>query len=84
MDPRLAQYIANFLFGSLGNRSNIVEFQRFAELYVYSVRGTVDERINVLLASIGHSEADSTDMVYPLIKEVIKITTNCSSFKLTA
>lgn len=70
MDPRLAQYITNFLFGSLGNRSNIVEFQRFAELYVYSVRGSVDDRINVLLASIGQTDVDSTEMAYPLIKEV--------------
>lgn len=70
MDPRLAQYITNFLFGSLGNRSNIVEFQRFAELYVFSVRGSVDDRINVLLASIGQSEADSSEIAYPLIKEV--------------
>lgn len=70
MDPRLAQYITNFLFGSLGNRSNIVEFQRFAELYVYSVRGSVDDRVNVLLASIGQADADSTEMAYPLIKEV--------------
>lgn len=70
MDPRLAQYITNFLFGSLGNRSNIVEFQRFAELYVFSVRGTVDDRINVLLASIGQTDTDSTEMAYPLIKEV--------------
>lgn len=70
MDPRLAQYITNFLFGSLANRSNIVEFQRFAELYVFSVRGSVDDRINVLLASIGQTDADSTEMAYPLIKEV--------------
>lgn len=70
MDPRLAQYITNFLFGPHGNRLNIVEFQRFAELYVYSVRGSVDDRISVLLASIGHSDADTSEIAYPLIKEV--------------
>lgn len=70
MDPRLAQYITNFLFGSLGNRSSVVEFQRFAELYVYCVRGTVDDRISVLLASLGHSEAETSEIAYPLIKEV--------------
>lgn len=70
MDPRLAQYITNFLFGPLGTRSNIVEFQRFAELYVYSVRGSVDERITVLLSSIGHSDTELSEIAYPLIKEV--------------
>lgn len=72
MDPRLAQYITNFLFGSFNNRSNIVEFQRFAELYVFSVRGTVDDRINVLLASIGQANNDSNDIAYPLIKEYVE------------
>lgn len=70
MDPRLAQYITNFLFGSQSNRTNIVEFQRFAELYVYSVRGTYDDRICVLLASIGQSDSDVAEIAYPLIKEV--------------
>lgn len=70
MDPRLAQYITNFLFGSPSNRTNIVEFQRFAELYVYSVRGTYDDRISVLLASIGQSDSDVAEIAYPLIKEV--------------
>lgn len=72
MDPRLAQYITNFLFGPLGNRSTVVEFQRFAELYVYCVRGTIDERISVLLASLGQAESDTSDIAYPLIKEVGK------------
>lgn len=71
MDPRLAQYITNFLFGPLGARSPVVEFQRFAELYVYCVRGTIDERINVLLCSLGQQpESESTEIAYPLIKEV--------------
>lgn len=72
MDPRLAQYIINFLFGSPENRSTIVEFHRFAELYVYCVRGTVDERISVLLSSLGHAVSDSSEIAYPLIKEVIQ------------
>lgn len=71
MDPRLAQYITNFLFGAHGNRSNVVEFQRFAELYVYCVRGTVDERISVLLSSLGYVVSESSEIAYPLIKEVI-------------
>lgn len=70
MDPRLVQYITNFLFGPSTNRTNIVEFQRFAELYVYSVRGTYDDRISVLLASIGQSDSDVAEIAYPLIKEV--------------
>lgn len=71
MDPRLAQYITNFLFGAHGNRTNVVEFQRFAELYVFCVRGTVDERISVLLSSLGYVVSDSSEIAYPLIKEVI-------------
>lgn len=70
MDPRLSQYISNFLFGPLGNRNPVVEFQRFAELYVYCVRGTVDERINVLMSSLGQTEGDQAEIAYPLIKEV--------------
>lgn len=72
MDPRLAQYITNFLFGSHENRSTIVEFQRFAELYVFCVRGTVDDRINVLLSSLGQSVSDTTEIAYPLIKEYVE------------
>lgn len=52
------------------NRTNIVEFQRFAELYVYSVRGTMDDRISVLLASVGQSDSENAEIAYPLIKEV--------------
>ncbi|XP_055372161.1 MTOR-associated protein MEAK7 [Condylostylus longicornis] len=73
MDPRLAQYITNFLFGPLGSRSSVVEFQRFAELYVYCVRGTIDERISVLLSSLGQQETDhQSDIAYPLIKEYVE------------
>lgn len=72
MDPRLAQYITNFLFGPQGNRSAVVEFQRFAELYVFCIRGGVDERISVLLSSLGQSVHETSEIAYPLIKEVIK------------
>ncbi|XP_055712905.1 MTOR-associated protein MEAK7 [Phlebotomus papatasi] len=72
MDPRLAQYITNFLFGALGSRSSVVEFQKFAELYVYCVRGSVDERISVLLTCLGHSGSESADIAYPLIKEYVE------------
>lgn len=51
MDARLAQYIANFLFGPPGNRLPYAGFQRFAELYVFCVRGTLDERIGVMTAA---------------------------------
>lgn len=71
IDPRLSQFITNFLFGPLGNRNSVVEFQRFAELYVYCVRGTVDERITVLMSSLGQQEdQETTEIAYPLIKEV--------------
>lgn len=70
MDPRLSQYITNFLFGPLGNRNPAVEFQRFAELYVYCVRGTIDERVTVLMCSLGQTEQEPHEIAYPLIKEV--------------
>lgn len=69
-DPRLAQYISNFLFGWAAARSQVVEFQRFAELYVFCTRGTIDERISVILGSLGQSE--SADIAYPLIKEYVE------------
>lgn len=72
MDPRLAQYITNFLFGSHESRTTIVEFQRFAELYVFCVRGTVDDRITVLLSSLGHAVTDPSEIAYPLIKEYVE------------
>ncbi|XP_058819255.1 MTOR-associated protein MEAK7 [Topomyia yanbarensis] len=73
MDPRLAQYITNFLFGPLGSRIGFVELPRFAELYVYTVRGTGDERINVLLSSLGQTlDSEPTDIAYPLIKEYVE------------
>lgn len=70
MDPRLSQYVSNFLFGPLGNRNPVVDFQRFAELYVYCVRGTVDERITVLMGSLGQVDSEQVEIAYPLIKEV--------------
>ena len=73
MDPRLAQYITNFLFGPLGARAGVVEFQKFAELYVFCVRGSVDERISVLLSSLGQTETDTSEIAYPLIKEVRRV-----------
>lgn len=70
MDPRLAQYIANFLCGTLPNRSEVVQIERFSELYVYCIRGTIDDRINMLLSSLGQNSAETTEVDYPLIKEV--------------
>lgn len=74
MDPRLSQYITNFLFGPLGNRSPHVDFQRFAELYVYCVRGTIDERTYVLMQSLGQGDQEHFEIAYPLIKEVSRET----------
>lgn len=70
MDPRLAQYITHFLFGKLTSRSATVDFKKFAELYVVCVRGTIDERVSALFASLGQCEAESSEIAYPLIKEV--------------
>lgn len=37
---------------------------------MYSVRGNIDDRISVLLASVGQSDSDNAEIAYPLIKEV--------------
>jgi hypothetical protein len=47
IDPRLAQYLSNFLFGSGQQKSPSVDFNRFAELYVYNVRGTFERQVFV-------------------------------------
>ncbi|KAL4716011.1 hypothetical protein ACJJTC_003800 [Scirpophaga incertulas] len=69
IDPRLAQYLSNFLFGSGQQKTPSVEFNRFAELYVYNVRGTVDERMIVTYNSLGKDYNESVELPYQLIKE---------------
>ncbi|KAM3955943.1 MTOR-associated protein MEAK7 [Aphomia sociella] len=69
IDPRLAQYLSNFLFGSGQQKSPTVEFNRFAELYVYNVRGTVDERMMVTYNSLGKDYNETVELPYQLLKE---------------
>ncbi|XP_053618499.1 MTOR-associated protein MEAK7 isoform X2 [Plodia interpunctella] len=69
IDPRLAQYLSNFLFGSGQQKSPTVDFNRFAELYVYNVRGTVDERLMVTYNCLGKDYNESVELPYQLIKE---------------
>lgn len=68
MDARLSQYINNYLFGIGESRMQTVEFDRFAELFVYCTRGTVDEKLKILLTSLGDIHND--EVPYILIKEV--------------
>lgn len=70
MDPRLLQYINHYLFGKGENRTQTVELEKFAELFVYCTRGTVDEKLKVLLVSLGKSDTENTDIPYILVKEV--------------
>lgn len=70
MDPRLLQYINNYLFGMGENRALTVELEKFAELFVFCTRGTVDEKLKVLLISLGRSDTESSDVPYILVKEV--------------
>lgn len=53
IDARLLQYINNYLFSKGDAKSATVDLERFAELYVYCIRGTVDEKLKILLCSIG-------------------------------
>lgn len=70
MDARLSQYINNYLFGQGELRQASVEFDRFAELFVFCTRGSVDEKLNVLLISLGKSDTEQADVPYILVKEV--------------
>lgn len=65
------QYITNFLFGRAAQRQQTVEFEKFAEMYVFCIRGTVDERLQVLLKCLGKTDSESPiDVTYILVKEV--------------
>lgn len=70
MDPRLLQYLNNYLFGIGDERQGTVDLERFAELFVFCTRGTVDEKTKVLLISLGKSDNESNDIPYILVKEV--------------
>lgn len=70
MDPRLLHYLNNYLFGIAERRQSTVDLERFAELFVFCTRGTVDEKVRVLLSSLGKSEDESQDIPYILVKEV--------------
>ncbi|XP_060536321.1 MTOR-associated protein MEAK7 [Cylas formicarius] len=72
MDPRLLQYINNYLFGMGEQRLNTVDLERFAELFVFCTRGTVDEKVKVLLTSLGKSDGECGDIPYILVKEYVE------------
>lgn len=77
-DPRLGQFLSNFLFGPVDSRANTVGFERYAELFVYCTRGTVDERTNVLFWAIGQNPYEQNELSYPPIREIVEAV--CSSF----
>ncbi|CAG9570821.1 unnamed protein product [Danaus chrysippus] len=69
IDPRLAQYLTNFLFGCGQQKTATVDFNRFAELYVYNVRGTVEERMMVTYNCLGMDYNEDAELPYQLLKE---------------
>lgn len=71
-DTRLIQYINNYLFGQVENRLLTVEFDRFAELFVFCTRGSVEEKLNILLISLGKTDVENTDVPYILVKEYVE------------
>lgn len=72
-DPRLGQFLSNFLWGPTNNRQSSTDFQRYAELFVFCTRGTVDERTNVLYSAVGVDATDSSvDLSYPPIREFVE------------
>ncbi|XP_050297329.1 MTOR-associated protein MEAK7 [Anthonomus grandis grandis] len=70
MDGRLLQYINNYLFGKGEQKVTTVDLEKFAELFVFCTRGTVDEKVKVLLTSLGKSEEE--DIPYSLVKEYVE------------
>ncbi|CAH0550283.1 unnamed protein product [Brassicogethes aeneus] len=72
MDPRLLQYINNYLFGLGESRINTVDLERFAELFVFCTRGTVDEKVKVLLISLGNNEQEDIDIPNNLVIEYVE------------
>ncbi|CAH1116496.1 unnamed protein product [Phaedon cochleariae] len=72
MDPRLLQYLNNYLFGIGDQKQTTVDLERFAELFVFCTRGTVDEKVKVLLVSLGKSDSESNDIPYTLVKEYVE------------
>ncbi|KAI4466664.1 nucleolar protein 7/estrogen receptor coactivator-related [Holotrichia oblita] len=72
MDARLSQYINNYLFGKGEARLITVDLERFAELFVYCTRGTVDEKLKVLLISLGMGTDVNDDIPYTLVKEYVE------------
>ncbi|XP_045512841.1 MTOR-associated protein MEAK7 isoform X1 [Pieris brassicae] len=69
IDPRLAQYLTNFLFGSGQQKTATCDFNRFAELYVFNVRGTVEERLAVTYNCLGKDFNEDVELPYQLLKE---------------
>ncbi|KAJ8925661.1 hypothetical protein NQ315_009506 [Exocentrus adspersus] len=66
MDPRLLQYLNNYLFGIGDQRQNTVDLERFAELFVFCTRGTVDEK------NKSRSDGETSDIPYILVKEYVE------------
>lgn len=71
MDPRLAQYISNYLFGPLASRVPYTDMKKFAELFVHCVRGSIDDRAVTLFKCLGQQSSES-DIAYPLVKEYVE------------
>ncbi|KAJ8710586.1 hypothetical protein PYW08_009101 [Mythimna loreyi] len=69
IDPRLAQYLTNFLFGFGPNKAPSCDFNRFAELYVFNVRGTTEERMKMAYNSLGMVYNDTIELPYQLLRE---------------
>ncbi|XP_050671500.1 MTOR-associated protein MEAK7 isoform X2 [Leptidea sinapis] len=69
IDPRLAQYLSNYLFGSGADKLTTVDFNRFAELYVYNVRGTIEERLTVTYNCLGMDFNEDVELPFQLLKE---------------
>ncbi|KAJ2941347.1 hypothetical protein O0L34_g3547 [Tuta absoluta] len=69
IDPRLAQYLSNFLFGFGPDKQSQCDFNKFAELYVFNMRGTPDEKTKALFECLGKEYSPSTVVSYQLLRE---------------
>lgn len=73
VDPALVPLIVNFLFG----KESKVKFQKFGALYVFSVRGTIEERILTLKMSMPpvkkKKKMETTEVNRTFVREVSKL-----------
>ncbi|XP_018334168.1 TLD domain-containing protein 1 isoform X2 [Agrilus planipennis] len=73
IDERLFHYISNYLFngGNGSHHSDEVQIETFKNLFICSVRGTVDEKLDFIKKSIGNKKFVDGELPYNELKEFV-------------